>query len=508
MFSRLLSVTLIVVLTPSVFAVSFDELASRIPADANMLLMLDAKHVFDSELARMEHWKEASSTDFAATPLLLPESAGKVLIGAALDFETMHPHWEVASMEMLSPFDADSVQQKVGGLKDEIGGVDVVWPHKGLCMAAFSSTEVAAFAPTNRSAAAGWIRRSRQADVQRHHSPYLLHAMHYARRGGPQIIMTMDASHLLHRNELSSIVQQSELFDGVDRQSVEELLAGLKGVVLGIKVTDRLHGKLIVDFSSDAKPINEIAKPIVTQAITTLGASFDELSEWKVETHGTRVSLSGDLSSESLLQLLSLISLDARVVTPSEPPHLSSNKTSRPAANDKNSVARASKHYFHSLDSYLRNVHRSASKRHGLKGVALFVNNFARRIDRLPTSHVDEELVQFGRHVADEMREAVAEVHGIERQGRSELSHVQDHTRVGVTAVPTFRTVNYGGHRMRRYAPMAFARVDLGATRKRNQIVRETASKETAAANQRIHRIHSEMNSLRKRLSDRYGVKF
>ena len=112
MFPRLLSLTLIAVLTPSVFAASFAELATRIPADANMLLMLDAKHVFGSELAQKEHWKEASSSDFAATPLLLPESAGKVLIGAALDFETMHPQWEVASMKMVSPFDADSVKQK------------------------------------------------------------------------------------------------------------------------------------------------------------------------------------------------------------------------------------------------------------------------------------------------------------------------------------------------------------------------------------------------------------
>ena len=50
----------------------YDRFVSRIPDDANTLILLNVESIFASPLAQAEDWKQTYADNFAGTPLIVP----------------------------------------------------------------------------------------------------------------------------------------------------------------------------------------------------------------------------------------------------------------------------------------------------------------------------------------------------------------------------------------------------------------------------------------------------
>src|SRR5690606_14504214 len=113
--------------------------------------------------------------------------------------------------------------------------------------------------------------------------------------------------------------------------------------------------------------------------------------------NGTRVSFAGSLSTEGTRRLFSITTLDSAVMarpsmstTPPPEPSLTTPQgqpTTPDTAADRqpsqDAVATASLRYFRSIERYLNDLQKPR-RSNDLRDIALWMNNFARRIQRLP----------------------------------------------------------------------------------------------------------------------------
>ena len=65
-------------------AATFKELASRIPADANVLVTVDVEKLLSSPLGQKEHWREQRAAATRSKPMIVPPGAVRVVMGSVL----------------------------------------------------------------------------------------------------------------------------------------------------------------------------------------------------------------------------------------------------------------------------------------------------------------------------------------------------------------------------------------------------------------------------------------
>ena len=75
----LLTNIVVIGITPT-HAADFVRLISRIPNDANTLILLDVDAIFRSPKAVTEQWRESYADNFAATPLIIPPNAKRFVL--------------------------------------------------------------------------------------------------------------------------------------------------------------------------------------------------------------------------------------------------------------------------------------------------------------------------------------------------------------------------------------------------------------------------------------------
>ena len=107
------------------------------------------------------------------------------------------------------------------------------------------------------------------------------------------------------------------------------------------------------------------------------------------------------------------------------------------------------------VTKYLADIQRPSRNQRDFSKIALWVSNYAQKIERIPTEDVDSDLVAYAQQVAYRLRDAVANIHGTAQQAAQTASQIRDNSQVTFGAVPTWRRVNFGGFRMREYAPMS-----------------------------------------------------
>lgn len=490
---------LLVVASDFVEAATYDDLLQRIPDSANSLIMLDVEAMFGSDIAKTEKWKEAYADEYAATPLIVPPDAKRFVLGAELDLETMKPSWEAASMEMSVDVSAETISQKIGGVVDSISGSTVVWIRKGFCVASFSRRMVGLLSPTNRQNAGRWIKDSGKSIEN--HSSYLKDAAQYAANGGPTIVMALDLKDLIRAEEIRAAVEDSGLFKPNEIDDATALLAGIRGMTFGVGVADQINGRLMLDFDADAQVLAEVVKPLILRILANVGAMVDDFNQWDSAVEGKRAAISGTLSPENMRRLFSMVALDSAMIQ---------REPESTVAEPQGETARGfpTLRYFQTVLKYLEDIQRPSQGRRDFSKIALFISNYATRIEKIPTRGVDPDMLAYANQVAYHLRDAVANLHGTAQRASERTSQVRNNSTVSFGAVPTFRRVNFGGIRMREYAPMSLANVDIGAAEQKRGIASAAYKEGQATAAQVMEQIKAETAAIRQEMKSRYRLSF
>jgi hypothetical protein len=182
----------------------------------------------------------------------------------------------------------------------------------------------------------------------------------------------------------------------------------MKGVTLSVQATDRLDGKIQVDFGESPASLKSVAKAVIFEAIENYGLMLDdEIKNWALLVEAKAITLRGRLSTKGLRKLTDLIpipsgTMDLHQTGPKAAGTASDLAASAPSTDVK---ALTSKKYFQHISLLLDEL------RNELKGPVMSpklarraVNKAATEIDRLPVLNVDSELLAYASGVSETLR--------------------------------------------------------------------------------------------------------
>ena len=175
-------------------------------------------------------------------------------------------------MELSTDPSTADVVSRIGGVTDTISDVEAIWPSENLCIAKFADAEFGVLSPATRQSAARWLRRAGRQEYAGL-VPYLQQAAEYSNNSGPEIIMAIDLDQIVRPDAIRAAVEGTDFLQALNVDEVTRVLTSLRGVTLGVRVTERIYGKLIFDFGADASLLEPVAQK--TRAVRISGNRRD-----------------------------------------------------------------------------------------------------------------------------------------------------------------------------------------------------------------------------------------
>lgn len=392
-------------------AATFEDLLKKTPHGANMVMVVHVAQILESDYAKSHGTAEKLAAAFEEREILIPPHAARFVMASQVDLERHRTLWEAAIMELTTTPDFAMAAEKLNSSVETISGVKAVGTRRAFIVD-LGDQQVGLLTPSNRQQAARWLKQVQQTDGNL--SAYLTKASSYSDTAGTDIILAIDLADVLPEAFLAERLRENDLFK--DRAgeiaSTATLLSSVQGVRLGIKIGDKCHGKLIVDFANDPSSLGDMAKPMLLNAIGGAGLMLEEFEDWKPSVSKSMISIEGDLTQEGMRRLMGLVAIPSdsmAAATPNAKPAVAPAVKPTPIS----AMAEASRKYFTTVDkqfSSLRLKHKDAKT---FGQVAQWITNAARRIDRMPTLDVDPELISYGANVSIQLREMAASLQGI-----------------------------------------------------------------------------------------------
>ena len=138
---------------------------------------------------------------------------------------------------------------------------------------------------------------------------------------------------------------------------------------------------------------------------------LEEMADWKATVGKNTISLQGTLSDDSMRRVMGLVELPAGSVALID----ANSPAATPAKSESTeSLTRdASRKYFQTIEQQLDSLRLQKKDAKSMGQIVLWIDNIARRIDRMSTLNVDPELADYGAKIASELRDAVASLQGV-----------------------------------------------------------------------------------------------
>jgi len=402
-----LSAALLVGLTAATASAQYEDLLRRIPATANAIMVVNVKGLHDSPLGRAEGWKDQMEESYAKRPLIFPPDAEWAVLGSMFDPNTNETLWDLGVMSLTSEPSMLYIARAEGGYSEKINGAESAWTPSNAYFVQIEPKQMGVMFPANRQLVSRWIDFARSNKEVRL-SPYLKEAAELLHDKTFQAVLALDLKDMVRPHMLREKLANSETLKGkkVDLDALQEAIETIQGVTLTISLQDKAYGRLKVDFASDVKILDPFGKQLVLEALADAGAQIDVLEDWKYESSVGSVSLVGVLSTSALRRIGSLLELPSTKFA-----------TTKPAdAKSEGPTAEASKTYFTTVQTLVDDLRKSL--RDNRDNHAVWMERYARKIDRLPILNVDDELLAFGAQTAERLRKAaVAKRSGLVRAG-------------------------------------------------------------------------------------------
>lgn len=367
------------------------ELLGWVPARANVALFVDVDALYQSEFARNNRW---GPPDVLTTGLdSLPRGVSRAVVASQFGPGT-GPAWEVTVVAPKKPVsDADFAKRNDGTL-ETVGGRSVVLTPRSGYVVNLARGVAGAYTPPNRPDVGRWLREA-TGKPPAGASEYLRAAAGRVGPGAP-VVLAVDTTDMFDPAQVKAKLAKADAFKGKagDVGAVAELLAGLKGVTLTIRATDKLTAELRLDFAGPAAAFEAVGKPLVLEALARVGVNSDEMNGWALAVKGEAVTFGGPISPDAADQFVApFLRPGVAAVEPDAP------ETSGGGSEAK---AKASLKYFKAVEKISNDTR--APKKETFEQLAFRFNNAARRIDDLPMLNVDDELLDWGATMATTFR--------------------------------------------------------------------------------------------------------
>ena len=295
---------------------NFYELLRRVPDSANAIVLIDVERMLMSPIAMKEKWRDQANTserDAVHFPINSVRYMLASKLNAVANFENL---WDVALIESIDTVSLPYLSKMEGGYLDTVEGQQVVYSPRNAFFVSFKPKIVGVSFPANRQDLGRWLR-----SLKRHEKPqvsaYLENAVTLA-HGKDQVVVALDLGDLFTSRQVRDLLHGAESLAGkeIDLDAITKVLTSIKGVTFTAQATERLNGKMRVDFGESPSPLKEVAKALLFEAIENHGMMLDdEIKNWRVLVEAKAITLEGRLSTKGLRMLTDLIPIPTETVT-------------------------------------------------------------------------------------------------------------------------------------------------------------------------------------------------
>ena len=386
---------------------NYYELLRRVPDSANAIILIDVERMLMSPIAMKEKWREKANSSDRET-LHFPVNSVRYMLASKLNavanFEDL---WDVALIESIDPVSLPYLSKMEGGYLESLEGQQVAYSPRNAFFVSLTPKIVGVSFPANRQDLGRYLRSLKRQEKPQV-SEYLESAVTLA-HGKDHIVVALDFGDLFTSRQVRDLLHGAESLAGkdVDLDAITKVITSIKGVTFTVAATDRLNGKMRVDFGESPSPLKLVAKDLLFEAIEKNGMMLDdEIKNWRVVVEAKAVTLEGRLSTKGLRMLTDLIPFPTETVALNEastsPGETGTASAGSPPTAD--SKAKTSKKYFQHV-SMLVDAMRTDVKNAGSPKLArMMVDKAALEIDRLPVLNVDEDLIAYGAGVSETFR--------------------------------------------------------------------------------------------------------
>ncbi len=486
---------------PSLAFGQFLELGDKIPAGTNTVVAMDVAALQTTPLAKKEGWTKKLEQAYADRAVFLPPEADKLLLASHLsanqDFEQ---DWEVAVLTLTEKISVDAIARAEGGYVDEIAGKQVVWSPSDAYLVPMAEQTLGIVSPAHRQEVSRWIEHAAHPHPD-NLTPYLQQALGKV-TPETQIVMAIDLKDAASPHRVEDRLKDSEVLkkSSLTLDQVVALVLSIQGATIEVSIGETARAKSRIDFAQPVNMKSVIAKRLVHEALNRLGIQMTDLEDHQCTVAGKSIIMEGDLSSGGLRRLFSLLEVPTTKFSELEE---ETAEDHTPSAGD---MAENSQVYFKSVVSLLDDLRGDRSKqdtRGGQDGV--WMERYARKIDRLPILYVDEDLLEFGSKTAETLRIMAGARRSAGLRAGSQKAALR-------TSVGGYYGAYGGGYYNYSYGygGAGYGSVS-GATeteKNRSQITRQEQNKATATKNEGWRLIEDATAAIRREMTKRYGVEF
>ena len=369
--------------------------------------MIDVERLLMSPIAMKEKWRDKVNSSQGES-LHFPIDAVRYLLASKLDFVSdFEDIWDAALIETVSDVSLPYMSKMEGGYLDTLEGQQVAFSPRNAFFVSFKPTILGVSFPANRQDLGRWLRK-----IQSHEDPqvseYLQKAVQLA-HGKDHVVVAFDLGDLFTSRQIRDRLRGAESLAGkdVDLDALTKVLTSMKGVTLTVNATDRLTGKIQVDFGESPSPLKPVAKALLFESLEKHGMMLDsEIQNWAVRIEAKAVTLEGRLSTRGLRMLTDLIPFPAETLALHEtsPKSQGTSSESVNSSSPEELKITTSKKYFQHVSLLIDSLRTEVKSAGSPKLARTLVNKAALEIDRMPVLNVDEELIAYGAGVSQTLR--------------------------------------------------------------------------------------------------------
>ncbi len=382
---KLLAVLVLLTVSSNGYA-QFQLTARFVPKTANSLVMVRADEIADSDIAKKEKWRSERIKAFNSGMTFIPPTANRLLLAAQLDFDTFEPIWQVSVLEDCQAIDIVKVSERLRGNLESIEGSKAVVLPNDAYLVKINDNTIASMSPANRQMTVRWLRSTRNSVMNL--SDYLTRAVKFA-DANADVIVAFDLEGVADRAEIVKNLRDSGIVPAHDLDAVADSLQTIEGVTLGITINDNVTGAISIDFGSDATPLSSYGKELFLAYLRHNGFMIDDFENWKLQTSGNKLLLSGAMSKTGVRQVSTLI----------EHPLETEFTNSEYSGDEGPDMKTRSVQYFRSVQTLINEMDKKNAQ--ALDTYARWFEKYARKIDSISSLNVDPEVLDYGRYVAD-----------------------------------------------------------------------------------------------------------
>lgn len=486
---------------PQFAEAQFQSLVSRVPHDANVLFLLNVEKAMATPLGQNENWAKRHQDLFNAGLIAVPPNCSQMVSAMKLDLDSMQPEWEMSVLKMNVDVPVSEIATRFRGTVDRIEDRDVAVLPGDHFIVRLNKETYASGRPATRQGVARWMKRTYSATPIQH-SEYLIEAQKFAESGAP-LIFALDLTDAVSPALIRDRLATSKTLEGtdIDRDAAAEALASIRGVTLGVAVTNLRGGSLKVDFAKDISMLKDLAKPLVLEALERNGASIREFYDWEVAVSENQIRLRGELTQSGTRRILSLLE---------PPPNIQADlQNPTEGQQDEKKMLYASQVYFSSIATLIDDLRDKKSERKTMGQLTVWFDRYARKIDRLPVLNVDPDLLGYGKYVSDTFRGGATSVTEAAATSRIQQSQVPEQYDTYSWSTPVGVTNNYWrGAQVWGWGGWQAVPNDRRRGQIQSQIRTEQRIKGSLSANTVLQQVDAVTADVRRAMTQKYNAEF